>query len=129
MIEQSEKLQFIIIDDSKIDLFLICKILTSVWPDSEVVKFENPIESLNFVKGNSIEKAVIFLDIQMPVMNGFQWLDEFAKFSDNTKSCYTIYILTSSSNPSDLHRGRSNIHVKDVLTKPLNKEILLNLPL
>jgi two-component SAPR family response regulator len=125
----SNSVQFIVIDDSKIDLFLIEKVISTNHPGALITKFDRPTDSLTFIKSTNNLRAIIFLDIQMPVMNGFDWLEEFEKLEDNIKNNFTIFILTSSSNPSDYNRGKSNRNVKDVLIKPLGSDTFVNLPI
>lgn len=125
----SNSIRFIVIDDSKIDLFLIEKVIATNHPGAHITKFDRPADSLTYIKTTDNLPAIIFLDIQMPVMNGFDWLDEFEKLDDTIKNKYTIFILTSSSNPSDYNRGKSNRNVKDVLIKPLGSDTFINLPI
>ncbi|MFN4972288.1 MAG: two-component system response regulator [Bacteroidota bacterium] len=124
----SHEHRFIVIDDSKIDLFLIEKVIATNHPGAQITKFDRPADALAHVKTNENLPAIIFLDIQMPVMSGFDWLDEFEKLDAHIKQNYTIFILTSSSNPTDYNRGISNPNVKDVLIKPLAHETFVNLP-
>ncbi|MGB4973973.1 MAG: response regulator, partial [Cyclobacteriaceae bacterium] len=65
---------------------------------------------------------VIFLDIDMPLMDGFQFLDEFEKLTSNTKKSCKIVMLTSSINPQDFDRSKKYSNVKLYLNKPLSHD-------
>lgn len=126
--EHSPKLHFILIDDSKIDLFIVEKIINAGFPDASVLSFEFPEKALEHIRTSApFNQSVIFLDINMPVMDGFRFLEEFDKIESDKKEKYQLFILTSSLNANDAHRGKTNKYVTDVLIKPLSKDSLLNL--
>ncbi len=124
----NNKLNFILIDDSKIDLFLMEKVIKSVYPDCHVLTFDKPDEAIQYFKITlPTENSIVLLDINMPVITGFDFLDIFETIPENQKNFYRIYIITSSVNVTDIERGKSNKNVAQVLQKPLSKEIVLSI--
>jgi len=70
---------------------------------------------------------VIFLDIDMPLMDGFQFLDEFENLSALTRKKSRIVMLTSSINPQDFNRSKKYNNVKMYLNKPLSHDSILKI--
>ena len=70
---------------------------------------------------------VVFLDINMPGKNGWDFLDEFERMCDEIKKNCKVYMLTSSIDPSDVKKSQSYETVKDFIVKPLTKEKLSKL--
>lgn len=122
--------QLILIDDNDIDQLLHKKIIELAKPDTLIKLFGDAPSALEYIthapEDPDIEN-IILLDIQMPVMNGFQFLEAFDLLDENIKSRYTIFILSSSVNQYDISRAKNNPYVKDMIIKPLTKDTLLNL--
>jgi CheY-like chemotaxis protein len=70
---------------------------------------------------------LIFLDIKMPIMDGFGFLEEFSKLPEIKNNKCSIIMLTSSSDQDDVDRALQHQVVKKFLTKPLKIEMLENL--
>lgn len=89
---------------------------------------EKAIMYLENVKKNGILKKypkpdIIFLDINMPRMNGFEFLEKYALIEDAFKA-HTLVILTTSSNPEDQKKAFTYPHVKAYKSKPLTVEMV-----
>ncbi|WP_264521693.1 response regulator [Flavobacterium sp. N1994] len=78
------------------------------------------IEINNNVNGEEI--VIIFLDLNMPIMNGWEFLENLSKVKNNINLNFNIYILSSSINPEDEERAKKNELVTGFLSKPLGKE-------
>ena len=90
--------------------------------DFEIVSFVNPIEGLKFLTESLQEKkyntVLVLLDINMPVMNGWEFLAEYeTRFKNH--SDVIIYILSSSVSKSDTDRAAVNPSVVDFISKPI----------
>lgn len=130
MTENLQKHHIILIDDNSIDQMLHRKVIEITFPDATVKLFSDGPSALDHLQAigcNAPHHTVVFLDIQMPVMNGFQFLEAYELFPDDLKTQYTIYIVSSSVNQFDISRAKNNPNVKDMIIKPLTKETLLNL--
>ena len=68
------------------------------------------------------DHVIILLDLNMPVMNGWEFLAEFHYLKEELKFSSTIYIVTSSLNPEDKNNCISNADVKKYLSKPMSKK-------
>jgi CheY-like chemotaxis protein len=113
----------VLIDDNDFDNFVNKKLIekSDVAFDLKVLK--NGFEGINFLKILSeLDKApdLIFLDLDMPVMNGFEFLKEYNKLSNRNKNT-KIIVLTSSSNPADYNAAKA-LGCNAYLEKPLTKE-------
>ena len=85
---------------------------------------ENGIEALDFLKReNEIRPDLIFLDINMPKMNGWEFLDEY-KHLNTAEKHIIIVMLTTSANPADVEKAQKIAAVKGFETKPLTPEML-----
>lgn len=71
--------------------------------------------------------TVILLDLNMPGMNGWQFLEVYDRFPHRIKKHFTIYILSSSVSESDQHRAYDHPLVEGYIIKPLTKDIVLRL--
>jgi CheY-like chemotaxis protein len=125
---------FIIIDDSELDCFVTQKFLEFSTKDLTIQTFQNAQYALEIIRentaGNSLVPTIILLDLQMPFMNGFEFVEEFEKFPAEVQKNYRIAILTvltPASNPADIHRIRTYKTVNSIIEKPLTKEKLLPL--
>lgn len=72
---------------------------------------------------NSVSPDIILLDLNMPILNGWQFLDEFQKFNSNAH----VYIMSSSNYPEDTEKAANNPLVKGYIVKPLTKEKAIEL--
>ncbi|MBO0590347.1 response regulator [Cellulophaga sp. E16_2] len=121
-----------IIDDDPIFVYGTKVILNSNGKFcSNIMVFEDGEEALDdlvtLVKTNQTLPEVIFLDLNMPIMDGWDFLDEFCKIPD-IENKTRIYILSSSIFSVDIEKSKEYKVVKDFISKPLTDskfEILL----
>lgn len=120
------KLNFIVVDDSKLDCFIAEKIINNTGKAESVKVFQQANEALAYIGGNTSASGttVVFVDIQMPVMNGFEFVESFEKLSDDQKQNYHIYMLSSSINENDIARVKGYKSVKQFLNKPLTNNTI-----
>lgn len=114
-----------IIDDDKIYVNLVKKIIEIKKLSENLLIFKNGLEALEYFKVilcNMTEEKlpdIIFLDLNMPVMDGWEFLGEFIKIKNNFDKKITLYVVSSSIDPRDLERARSFNLVTDYLIKPI----------
>jgi CheY-like chemotaxis protein len=123
-----------LVDDNDTDNFISKRII-------EITKFAKRVEvkssgkgALDYIKENenSLENLpnIIFLDINMPIVDGFVFLYEFEKFNEMVRNKCKVIILSSSDNKRDIDKIVNNNHVIKFITKPLTEmaldEIKLN---
>ena len=121
----------LLIDDNDIDTFINKHVISrSNIADTITVK-NSAIAAIDYLR-NGLRNAeefpdIIFLDIKMPEMDGFGFLKEYESLQDDKKEICTIIMLTSSIDPNDIERAKSNPHVKKYLSKPLHEKMLSNI--
>ncbi|MCB9233069.1 MAG: response regulator [Bacteroidia bacterium] len=117
-----------LVDEDEIDNIINQKIIESNSFADEILVYQTGQEALEYLSSNSKDNAalpdLIFLDINMPIMDGFQFLEEFEKMPDSVKTKCKIIMLSSSISPRDIDRAASNKYVIKYLNKPLNSRYL-----
>lgn len=116
-----------IIDDDPIFVFGTKKIMELANFCESFMVFPNGEEAINNLKpiveaGGPSIPDVILLDLNMPIMDGWQFLDEFTKIPCQKK--IIIYIVTSSINPEDMEKAKRYDRISNYLVKPISVENL-----
>ncbi len=133
MTEKDKKKYYavMLIDDNEIDNLINQKMIEAANITENIYTHTGGKSALEFLR--NMEKVsevanvlpdVIFLDIDMPLMDGFQFLDEFDKLSEDIKDKSRIVMLSSSINPQDINRSEKYTYVKKYISKPLTQESL-----
>lgn len=118
---------FVVIDDDNVNN-MVCNAAIKTATNGDLpVCFKNPLEGLHYMEHEYLTKVqnkptILFLDLNMPEMSGWEWLSKFEQFPQTIKQNVIIYILSSSVNPSDFKKANDNIYVNGYIFKPLNKE-------
>tara|TARA_R110000868_G_scaffold68720_1_gene203196 strand:+ start:30038 stop:30433 length:396 start_codon:yes stop_codon:yes gene_type:complete len=120
--------KILLIDDSDIDNFINKSVLQKANIADEIIIETSAKDALTYLKNVMDESNsfpdVIFLDIKMPVMDGFEFLEEYIHFPEHAKSKCIIFMLSSSIDPKDALRAQQFKEVKKYFTKPLTQNFI-----
>jgi CheY-like chemotaxis protein len=119
----------LLVDDDPICNFISTTLLRQLHVSEDVHAVTNGKEALRFLREKALIKTVtifpevIFLDLNMPVMDGFDFLDQLNTTLPTFASVCKIYVLTSSESPADIDRCHS-YDIAGYISKPLTEEKL-----
>lgn len=117
-----------VVDDDDIYKFTITRSIEFHKLVKKILMFSDGEEALNFltrnVNDNSTLPDIIFLDINMPVMDGFQFMEEYSKLKPYVGKKVTIYMITSSVDPVDIDRAKQIGEISDYIIKPVDPDQL-----
>lgn len=123
--------QLTIVDDDEVFVFLTTKMIEQSKLVDLIKIFENGLDALLFLKENLNNIAslpdIILLDLSMPIMDGWQFLEEYVKINPVIGKTITIYICSSSISPDDIRRAKLINEVSDFIIKPMTKDKLVEM--
>jgi len=128
----SLKKRFLIVDDDPENNMLSKMVLKRILGEVEITDFVEPEAGLEYIESQFAkeaegEKIVLFLDINMPTMSGWEFLDKFAAMVHTIIEQFCIYILSSSVDPRDIQRANENPLVAGIIEKPLDRKTLFEM--
>jgi CheY-like chemotaxis protein len=92
----------------------------------KVFVYNSGLSALEFLKGcekrEEVFPEIILLDVMMPVMDGFTFLEEFMKFSEQNVQHVKVCMLTSSLDPKDRQQADAYPQVVEFISKPINQD-------
>lgn len=127
--ELSPKFQTVmIIDDNIIDLYITSRMITKNNFGKNVLLYSAADEAIKYLQDNQDNipacPQVIFVDIYMPLMSGFEFLDAFDTLPLSLKNYTKVYIISSTIDNEDIARSTNNKNVISFHVKPITKEFL-----
>lgn len=121
----------LIIDDNEIDNFVSKRVIENSKFSNNVRIITSGEEALTFLENHKTEESklprVIFLDLNMPVVDGFMFLFEFDEFPELVKNKCKIVILSGALEQKTIDKILKNEHVLDYISKPLTEASLRKL--
>jgi two-component system chemotaxis response regulator CheY len=120
-----------LVDDDKIFQLTASKTIKASAITDKILQFENGEDALQFIRKNvgnaSVLPDYIFLDLNMPYIDGWMFLDDYDSLKASLAKPIEIYVVSSSIDPRDITRARNNKNVKDYVTKPVTREKFIEL--
>ena len=120
-----------LVDDDKVFQLTTSRTIQAAKLTDRILQFENGEEALSFLKEHARETDTlpdyIFLDINMPFVDGWMFLEDFATLKTDLQKNISIYMVSSSIDPKDVNRAKGNKNVQDYITKPVSREKLTEL--
>ena len=115
-----------LIDDDEIVKFIGSKVIESTNLVDRIKTFSNGEEAITFLKSNSknpdLLPEIILLDLNMLIMDGFEFLEKYIMLEPKLSKKITIYVVSSSISPTDAERINQISEVSDYIVKPITKE-------
>lgn len=115
-----------LVDDDKIFQLTASKTIRATAITDSILQFENGEQALKFIRDNSSNAEslpdYIFLDINMPLIDGWMFLEDYEHLKGKLSKPITIYMVSSSIDPRDVERAKKNTNVEDYVIKPVTRD-------
>lgn len=120
-----------LVDDDKVFQLTASRTIKAANLTDRILQFENGEEALAFLKAHASDSEslpdYIFLDINMPFVDGWMFLDDYADLKQLLTKEIRIYMVSSSIDPRDVDRARQNENVREYVIKPVSREKFVEL--
>jgi len=119
-----------VIDDDKIYVYGLKKLINIKQLCPNLIEFENGKLAIDFLANPQNQQSlpdIIFLDISMPVMDGWDFMDNYVKIKPQLGKKITVYMISSSINQDDINRAKNISEVSDYVVKPVSPNKLIEL--
>lgn len=122
------KNRIMIVDDNLIDQMITARVLKTSYAEEQIILMESAQQALAYlnqhIESPELLPNLILLDLDMPIMNGIGFLNQFNNFADSIKEACKIVVLTASDVLTDIEIMRADPNVATLIAKPLNKNSL-----
>ena len=123
MVNKNKVERVCVIDDDPIFLYGIKRIMKEIEFCDEIIVYEDGESALNELGSMVLEGKklpdVVLLDLNMPVMDGWVFLDDFVKIPNHNQDHLSLYILSSSINPGDIEKAKQYPIIENYISKPV----------
>lgn len=113
-----------IIDDNDIYHFIMDAAIKKIDPSIRIIKYMNGSEALEglqeMIKTGEVLPKIMLLDINMPITDGWMFMEEYSLFDPKIKNEITIYMTSSTLETKDIERAKSYADIKGFLSKPIS---------
>lgn len=120
-----------VIDDNDVYQFVMKNSINKLNPNIKILAYLNGEEGINAIKSMLEKKQplpdVILLDINMPIMDGWEFMNEFIKIKSQLPQIIPIYLTTSSLDASDIDKAKKYEDITGFLSKPIDRHTLLKI--
>lgn len=114
---------FLLIEDNLIDQLVVKQLFKNVLKIDQIAIANNGKEGIQWIIENKNKQSlIILLDIQMPIIDGFDFLELYAKLKNEFKKDTQIYVLSSTLDPDEIDRINGNTYITGFLSKPFPTE-------
>jgi CheY-like chemotaxis protein len=116
-----------VVDDNEADIMIAEQQIQSIDSRIQVISFQNARQALSQLRKPEAETArpdIIIVDLFMPVMDGWQFLQEYCQLPREVHQAAKVYVISSSMVPQDKDRASKIYPIADFITKPLTQQVL-----
>ena len=118
----------LLVDDNEIDNFINERMITSSGFAEKVIVKTSSDDAIGYLKEQQDNEEslpeIVFLDLNMPVKDGFAFLHDFASLSEAVRKKCKVVVLSSSISPDDINKASTDPHVFKYVNKPLSEKYL-----
>ena len=121
------KPKYIIVDDDLFSNVLSNRVIKKAFAETDVITFNIAEEGLAYIQNkprDSFGSTILLLDINMPTITGWEFLEQFEKFGHEIQPPISIYMFSSSINQHDKDKANTNKFIKGFISKPLKIETI-----
>ncbi|MEO5893245.1 MAG: response regulator [Ferruginibacter sp.] len=122
--------KYIIVDDDPFNNILCKMMLKDTLGELDIKTFTAPEDGLAFIQNeytHTLGPTILFLDINMPTLTGWEFMEVYEKFGPAITEQISVYILSSSVDDRDSDKADANNYIKGFISKPLSHDIILTL--
>ncbi|HEX5168552.1 MAG TPA: response regulator [Cyclobacteriaceae bacterium] len=115
-----------LVDDDKIFQLIATRSIKATHFTGKILQFNNGSEAIHYLEQHASNNAelpdVLFLDINMPLVDGWMFMEDFVELKSKIHKPIRIYMVSSSIDPKDIERAKGISDIRDYITKPVSQQ-------